>query len=808
MYIADSENARIRRVAPDGIISTVAGSGERGFSGDGGPATEAALHRPSGLAVDSDGTLYIADSLNHRIRKVDPGGAITTVAGNGTQGRGGDGGPAVAAQLGHPRDVAIGPNGEIYIADSNNFRVRLVDGDGMISTFVGAPFSVATVVVEGFGLPSAVVLDSDANLYIALAAPGRVFVVRLSDLSVQTIAGTGDRGFSGDGGPATEAMLNQPQGLAVQGDVVYIADSANNSIRSVAEGTIQTIAGRLHLSGDGGPATDATLDGPRGIALDSDGNLYIADGNNDAVRRVTPQGVISTVAGTGARDFRGDGRPATEAQLFSPKDVLVGSNDALFISQFRRVRRVGPDGVIQTVAGNGFTDQGEDDVPATEAGLSIPAGLAMDEDGNLFVADSAADRVRRITTEGTIGTAAGTGQGGFSGDGGPADQAHLDGPEYLAIDQEQRLYISDSANGRVRRIGVDGTIETVIGGGDQPLSDGVPALEARIFFTDGLTFDQDGNLIVAFSSRSQIYRLEPDGTLTAIAGMRNRFGGDGGPAREANLSFPEGLASDDEGHIYVADGGNDRIRKLTPVITRINEGGVVNAGSSGFTVNVDTVAPDSIASIFGIGLSLVAESATSLPLPTELGGVTIDITDNTGATHQAQFFAVTPNQINCLIPADTALGPATLTVHNGNGAASTTEIEVVAVAPGLFSLAGTGEGVAAATAFRRDAKGVDTPLAVFDTSQVPFQAVPIDLGSETDLVVLSLFGTGILNSQVSITATIGGEPGEVFAFARAGFEGLDQINLGIPRSLIGRGVVEVRVTVDGIPLNVVTITIL
>ena len=528
------------------------------------------------------------------------------------------------------------------------------------------------------------------------------------------------------------------------------------------------------------------------------------------VRRVGTNGVISTVAGTGDRGFSGDGGPALSAQLFRPVSVAAGQDGSLFISDSnnRRVRKVDGTGTITTFAGDGDIDEGEDEVPATQVGLTIPEGLAVDATGNLLIVDSFTGRTRSVSADGVISTIAGTGNRGFNGDGRPALETDFNFPGCLAIDSQHRLYISDSSNNRVRTINLDGTVETVVGGGEELLTDGVPALEVGIFFPDGLTFDQDGNLIVAVGSRSRIYRLEPDGILTQIAGTTNDFGGDGGPAREASLSFPQALASDPDGNIYVADRDNNRVRKLTPVVIRINTGGVVNAASIAFSFAVDTVAPNSIVSIFGIGLSFVSASASSLPLPTELRGVRVEITDSEGLTTAVPLFAVTPNQVNCLIPDGTAIGPATLTVHSGGGR-STIEIDVVRLAPGLFAINAGGQGVAAAFAFRRDVNLVDTPLPVFDTSRFPFEAVPIDLGAETDIAVLSLFGTGIRGFQDKIEVTIGGEPAQIFGFAPSPeFEGLDQLNVGLSRSLIGRGEVEIRVVVDGIPLNVVTVTVL
>ena len=244
LYIADSGNHRIRKVDSSGTISTIAGSGEFGFGGDGGPAIDARLNYPSGVAVDGAGNVYIADLGNQRIRKVDSTGTITTIAGSGETGFGGggfggDGGPATEAQLNYPRGVAIDGAGNVYIADQGNQRIRKVDSTGTITT----------------------------------------------------IAGSGERGFSGDGDPATEAQLNYPWGVAVDGaGNVYIADLGNHRIRKVDSlGTITTIAGsgEFGFGGDGGPAIDARLNYPSGVAVDGAGNLYIADSVNHRIRILT-----------------------------------------------------------------------------------------------------------------------------------------------------------------------------------------------------------------------------------------------------------------------------------------------------------------------------------------------------------------------------------------------------------------------------------------------------------------------------------------------------------------------------------------
>ncbi|MEV5237947.1 RICIN domain-containing protein [Streptomyces cinnamoneus] len=332
-------------------ISTVAGTGTAGSKGDNEPAVSAQLNRPYGVAADSAGNLYISDYSGHRVRKVTTDGKISTVAGTGTAGPGGDGGPAVSAQLNCPREVAVDSAGNLYIVDAGNHRVRKVAADGKIST----------------------------------------------------VAGRGAANFGGDGGPATAAWLNLPTGVAVDSaGNLYISDYSNNRVRKVAaDGKISTVAGTgaANFGGDGGPATAAWLKSPHGLAVDGAGALYIADYGNNRVRKVAADGKISTVAGTGAANSSGDGGPATSAQL-NPVGVVVDSAGNLYISDYsnNRVRKVAVDGKISTVAGTGAANFGGDGGPAASAQLNRPFELAVDCVDTLYIADHANDRVRKVAS--------------------------------------------------------------------------------------------------------------------------------------------------------------------------------------------------------------------------------------------------------------------------------------------------------------------------------------------------------------------------------------------------------------------------
>ncbi|MFD4373352.1 RICIN domain-containing protein [Streptomyces sp. NPDC058486] len=332
-------------------IGTVAGTKEAGPKGDNEAAVKAQLNRPFGIAVDATGTVYFSDLGNHRIRKITTDGRISAVAGTGVAGnRAGGAGTALETQLYGPRGVAVDAAGAVYVADTENHRIRKITPDGRISI----------------------------------------------------VAGDGAAAFFGDGRPAGTARLQRPHDVAVDAaGVLYIADFLNNRIRKVgADGVISTFAGGAAAASqkEGVPATSVQLNRPSAVALDRDGSLYIADSENHRVRKVTADGVITTVAGNGKAGSGGDGKPAVEAQL------------------------------------------------------NQPMGLVVDGTGALYIADHKGHRVRRVTADGLIETVAGTGSGGFEGDGGTAAEALLNNPVGLAVDCVDALYIADHTNNRIRKV--------------------------------------------------------------------------------------------------------------------------------------------------------------------------------------------------------------------------------------------------------------------------------------------------------------------------------------------------------------------
>ena len=574
LFIADTRNHRVRRIAPDGVITTVAGDGAPAFGGDGGLATAAQLFRPTAVAADADGALVIADSGNNRVRRVAPDGTITTVAGDGELESGGDGGVATAAQLQAPQDVALGDDGSIYVAEPHARRVRRVHPDGTISTVAGD----GTKPADGVGGMAAA---PDGSLYLSDHSAQMIRRVA-PDGGVTTVAGTGQRGDTGDGGKATEATLAHPTGLALGADdTLFIADSRNNRVRRVGpDGVIETIAG---MRGPGfsrnGPAKAAALSDPRGLAIGAGGELYVADVRNVRVRRIDPDGVITTVAGMSVRPsgyaglggFAGDGMPATTAQLDRPTSATVGPDGAVYIADpgNERVRRVGPDQVIATVAGTGDRGFAGDGGPGNEAQLASPSAVVAADDGSVYIADMGNHRVRRLTADGTIETVGGTGTPGSSGDGGPGTEARLTSPSALAIDHDGALLIAGRADGRVRRLGADGVMSTVATNGD-----GGTATTAQLKFPSRIAFREGVGLLIADTGDHRVRRVAPDGTISTLAGTGSGgFAGDGGPAVLARLRKPRGIAVSQDGIVFVADADNQ-------VVRRIDEDGTISVAGS------------------------------------------------------------------------------------------------------------------------------------------------------------------------------------------------------------------------------------
>ena len=505
-------NQRVRRVDLRGNLQTVAGNGMPGFAGDGGPAERASLAGPRGLAIDRAGNLFIADPLNHCVRKVSPYRQITTVAGHG-----------VAGTLGCPSGLALNQRDDLFVADPCKGQV-LVVRDGRISVFGGK--GVIHDEPSGDGGPAtaalfdewALSLDERENLLVSGPDFGHIY--RISrDGTFGIIAGSGQWGVTRDGTPASQALFQAPFSLAVDGaGNILLTDAAANRIYRIdRRGMVTHVAGYPGLShvgyeGEDTPARYYRLNGPHGIRVRPDGNVVFADRDNNLVREVTTGGRLRTLAGNRTRSYSGDDGRAVEAALNNPSGVCLDNSGSVYIADTdnHRVRRVTPDGRIQTVAGNGTAGYSGDGGPAERAALNGPTAVEVDASGNLYIADMENHRIRRVS-DGVITTLAGDGRPGYSGDGGPAANARLDLPADLALGADRQLFILDKRNRRIRRIDLaSGIISTFAGNGESTSSgDGGLATKAGLGRPAGIAADAAGNVYATDLESKQLRIIRP-----------------------------------------------------------------------------------------------------------------------------------------------------------------------------------------------------------------------------------------------------------------------------------------------------------
>lgn len=595
-YIADNSD-KIRKVdAATGIINVYAGNGTAGFGGDGGAATSANLNNPSGVAIDAAGNIYISDRDNHRIRKVTAAtGIISTIAGTGTAGFSGDGGAATSAQIARPTGIAVDGSGNIYFADFTNNRIRKITPGGIISTVAGY---TATGAYSGDGGPatsadlnihaaaptgtnsSAVAVDAAGNFYIADAGNHRIRKVTVSTGVITTVAGTGTAGFNGDGISATTADLSTPRGVFVDGSGnIYIADRSNNRIRKVDAGTglINTIAGNGTTSAFAVPSCSrlSHLWFIKDVAVDAAGNAYVCTnaGFNEAIWKITPDGTIDAVAGTGSSGYSGDGGLAVNAQVIAGGLTIDNTNNLMYFMQGDNlIRKVDfTTGLISTIAGTGVAGFSGDGGAATAATMDAPTsglalGISLDASGNIYFADYNNHRIRKITVStGIITTVAGNGIAGSTGDGGAATSANLNYPRGIDLDGSGNIYIADGNNHKIRKVNVaTGIITTVAGDGTSGTGgDGGAATSAQFNFPKDVAVNRTtGDLYITDGSHRVRKVTAATGIINTFAGTgTSGYSGDGGAATSAQLNGPHGIAMhQSSGCIYIADWSNSMLR--------------------------------------------------------------------------------------------------------------------------------------------------------------------------------------------------------------------------------------------------------
>ena len=581
VYIADFSNCVVRKVDTTGTITTIAGINVCGYTGDGGKGTLAELYGPAGVALDGLGNLYIADYYNCVVRKlVLATNIISTYVGNHTCGYSGDGGNAASAELYQPSGVATDTAGNLYIADTSNYVIRQVTkATNKINTIAGNHTGGFT----GDGGPAT---SAEMNQVFNLAVNGAGTTVTFADFynqrvrqftvggNINTVAGTGTAGFTGDGGAATSADLYYPEGVAVtSAGAIYIGDSANNRVRKVTGGTINTVAG------NGSPTVEtqlnpespqaAVLQYPYGIATDASGNIFVAESHNYEIRElVHSSNLLTDFAGSGTYGYTGDGGKATSAELTYDYGVAKDSAGNVYIADTYNqiVRVVNSAGNISTFAGTpdrgGFAGDGG---PATSALLNYPYGVAVDSKNNVYISDSNNYVIRKVTA-GTINTIAGIGGlNGYTGEGGPATAAKLSTPYAgVAVDPAGNVFIADYNNCRIREVSAaTGIISTVAGNGTCSWVGNGIANQSPIYLPQGVAVDANDNLFIG-DGLSRVLWVSPSGYMTAIAGTgTGGYNGDGGPATSALLNVATGVALDTSGNILVSDYNNFRVRSIS-----------------------------------------------------------------------------------------------------------------------------------------------------------------------------------------------------------------------------------------------------
>jgi len=815
VYIPDMNAHRIIKYPPGGSATTFAGNGAAGYSGDNGPALQAELSYPTGVAVDAAGNVYIADHANSAVRQVSPAGIITTVAGNGKPGYNGDDIHATTAQLYYPDEVAVDSDGNVYIADIGNSRIRKVTR-GVIST-------VAEMATES------IAVDAAGNVYAAgTAATGQV--IEISNGTAKPIAGGSQT--SGGNGPATSAQLYSPRGVAVDGSGnVFIADTYNQALREVSNGAIASIAGQWS---------------PWGLATDAAGNLYAADG--DLVKMVTPAGVVATVAGTGTAGYNGDNIPATSAQLHGPRAVAVDSAGNLYIADTgnNRIRKVSG-GVITTVAGTAVGGYNGDGMAATAAELGMPQTIAVDSAGNLYIADTSNYLVREVSN-GLIATLAGNGTA--VGEGLPATAAQLGLPSGIALDSLGSWYVTNQRDRVVyipgnwytmpgnRLLKVSGGIShTIAGDGTAAFGgDGGPATGAQLYGPTAVTVDSSGAVYVADSGNNRIRMLSPSGASCtfSVSPLSDTAVAASGGSLVVNVQTAPGCAwaalglpgwiapppgwttgagSGSVTLTVAADPGPTRsavfsVAGATVLVTQegvgtapsILAGGVVNAAN--FSA---PLAPGSIASAFGNFLVTAQAGYTGSPVPTSLLGLSLPI--NAGTL--APLFFVSNGQVNFQVPWELSGQTQTIlagTLNGTTGAAQT--VSLAPFAPAIFATNGQGMGQGAIldssynlVDSTHPAAAGSTYVSIYCTGLGPVTNRPVT-GAPALVDPLSW-------TTAVPTVTIGGAPADTVTFygLAPGYVGLYQVNALVPAAAANGNAVPVTIMIGGAVSNAVTMAV-
>ena len=617
VYVADSGNDTIRKITPSGVVSTFAGLAGSGGSVD-GTGCAARFFYPEGVAVDNAGNVYVADGVNYTIRKITPSGVVSTLAGlAGT--RGSADGTGSAALFSFPTSVAVDSAGNVYVADTDNFTIRKITPSGVVSTLAGLAGSPGSADGTGsaarFDNSIGVAVDSAGNVYVADTDNFTIRKITPSGV-VSTLAGLAGSGGSVDG-TGSAARFYSPSGVAVDSaGNVYVANTGTQTIRKITpSGVVSTLAGLAFSVGSAdGTGSAGRFNGPIGVAVDSAGNVYVADSGNFTIRKITPSGVVSTLAGLAGSIGSADGT-GNAARFFYPEGVAVDNAGNVYVADLNNhtIRKITPSGVVSTLAGLAGV-VGSDDGTGSAARFYYPQGPAVDSAGNVYVADSNNHTIRKITPSGVVSTLAGLAGSGGSVDG-TGSAARFNYPSGVAADGAGNVYVADTGNDTIRKITPSGVVSTFAGLADSSGSVDGTGSAARFNYPSGVAADGAGNVYVADTYNDTIRKITPSGVVSTLAGLAGFFGSDDGTGSAARFNFPNGVAVDSAGHVYVADlphfdfpippSGGNTIRKITPsgIVTTLagldgSSGSDDGIGSAALFYSPSGVAVDSAGNVY------------------------------------------------------------------------------------------------------------------------------------------------------------------------------------------------------------------
>jgi len=569
IYIADSFNHTIRKVNSTGVVSTLAGSpGQQGFAD--GIGSEARFTEPWAVVVDSSGNVFVSDTNNNRIRKITPEGVVTTLAGGGSQGS--SDGSGTAARFNEPHGIGIDSSGNLYVADFGNNTIRKVTPTGMVSTLAGSAGSEGNTDGQGtaarFKALQFLTVDSTGDIYVSQSADKNIRKITAAGLVTTFASGA--------------ATFGDPRGLVADGTGnIYVADSLKNVIHKVTRsGTVSLLAGNSAKPGSSdGTTSSALFNEPIGVAINNiTGTLYVTDSANNTIREIS-NGSVSTLAGLAGRTSSVDGIGAA-ARFEDPYALALDGAGNVFVADAtdHSIRKITPDGNVTTFAGKGGSF-GSDDGSGAAARFKSPLGIAADTAGNVYVADTGNYTIRKITSDGVVTTFAGSaGQRGFTDGNGTA--ARFSNPYGVSVDGSGNLYVIEST-GVVRKITPTGVVTTLAGGSGSGLVDAT-GTAARFRVPFDIAVDGAGNLYVSDHGNHAVRKITPAGIVTTLAGS-GIAGNSNGSGRAASFKFPSGIVADNSGNVYLADTDNQRIRLITP------EGVVSNFAGSGSLGSADDV---------------------------------------------------------------------------------------------------------------------------------------------------------------------------------------------------------------------------